>query len=201
MIEIEEPGQPISLFADIAVGLGESKNLDLVAVHSLTIRRDELREHSARLGAPICGSSHSTAMGFAFETRIGSDGQFTLDHLPPGEYGLKVGHDAYWDTDRPGRWFWPTTTRPTAGPPIHGPLPLARNRRRRSDDRQCATGTCHAIENARPRAVSFNSSFQLEKRPCGISRHTARSTASPTYVNCTLHSPLQGNFQVGLISS
>jgi hypothetical protein len=33
------------------------------------------------------------------EARVARDGTFQLDHLPPGEYGLKVGHDGYQDPD------------------------------------------------------------------------------------------------------
>jgi hypothetical protein len=35
------------------------------------------------------------------ETRICKDGNFRLDRLPAGEFGLKVGHDAFHDGDNP----------------------------------------------------------------------------------------------------
>ena len=35
------------------------------------------------------------------ETRISRDGEFCFKMLPPGEYGLKVGHDAYKDSEVP----------------------------------------------------------------------------------------------------
>ena len=35
------------------------------------------------------------------ETRIDVAGAFRFDHLPPGQYGLKVGHDAYRDSEVP----------------------------------------------------------------------------------------------------
>jgi hypothetical protein len=37
------------------------------------------------------------------ETRVLSDGTFSLRQLPPGRYGLKVGHDAYRDSEIPDR--------------------------------------------------------------------------------------------------
>ena len=33
------------------------------------------------------------------EARVGPGGEFTLPSLPPGEYGLKAGHDAYDDAE------------------------------------------------------------------------------------------------------
>ncbi len=35
------------------------------------------------------------------ETRAGRDGAFRIDALPPGRYGLKIGHDAYQDPHIP----------------------------------------------------------------------------------------------------
>ena len=35
------------------------------------------------------------------EARVGRDGTFRLDGLPPGRYGVKVGHDAYRDPHIP----------------------------------------------------------------------------------------------------
>jgi uncharacterized protein (DUF2141 family) len=39
------------------------------------------------------------------ETRVNPDGTFSFAQLPPGEYGLKVGHDAYHDWEVPGGLF------------------------------------------------------------------------------------------------
>jgi hypothetical protein len=67
-------------------------------------------------------------------TRIGVDGTFCVDRLPPGEYGLKVGHDGFHDTDVPRRnsWaekfpddVWKTTTNAWRGATI---VNLANNR-------------------------------------------------------------------------
>lgn len=35
------------------------------------------------------------------ETRVAADGSFRFDNLPPGDYGLKAGHDSYADPDVP----------------------------------------------------------------------------------------------------
>ena len=42
-------------------------------------------------------------LGFTFEAPVAGDGMFQFPALPPGEYGLKVGHDSYQDPDRPAR--------------------------------------------------------------------------------------------------
>lgn len=38
---------------------------------------------------------------FKTEVRVSADGTFTIADLPPGEYGLKVGHDGYREPDLP----------------------------------------------------------------------------------------------------
>jgi hypothetical protein len=37
--------------------------------------------------------------GVRAEARVDAAGQFRLDRLPPGEYGLKVGHESYRDAE------------------------------------------------------------------------------------------------------
>jgi hypothetical protein len=37
--------------------------------------------------------------GIRMETRVGDNNQFLFSQLPSGEYGLKVGHDAYHDAE------------------------------------------------------------------------------------------------------
>lgn len=44
-----------------------------------------------------------TDTGIQAETRVSSDGTFSLHQLPPGRYGLKVGNDAYHDSEIPRR--------------------------------------------------------------------------------------------------
>lgn len=46
-------------------------------------------------------------LGFTFEAAVAGDGTFRFTALPPGEYGLKAGHDAYNDSDRPARALGP----------------------------------------------------------------------------------------------
>jgi beta-lactamase regulating signal transducer with metallopeptidase domain len=38
---------------------------------------------------------------FKTEVRVNADGSFTIPQLPPGEYGLKVGHDGYEEPELP----------------------------------------------------------------------------------------------------
>jgi hypothetical protein len=42
-----------------------------------------------------------TKTGIRAETRVDPQGKFAFHRLPPGEYGLKVGHDAYEDSEVP----------------------------------------------------------------------------------------------------
>jgi Carboxypeptidase regulatory-like domain len=42
-----------------------------------------------------------TKSGIRAETRVNADGTFRLEHVPPGEYGVKVGHDGYLDAEVP----------------------------------------------------------------------------------------------------
>jgi hypothetical protein len=50
------------------------------------------------------------------EALVSADGTFRLEDLPPGRYGLKVGHDAYSDPHVPrskaGEKFGPTGWKP-----------------------------------------------------------------------------------------
>ena len=56
-------------------------------------------------GAPAewAGSLWAVAFnhaGLRTETRLNPDGAFQFRQLPPGEYGLKVGHDAFMENDQ-----------------------------------------------------------------------------------------------------
>src|SRR4051794_13492739 len=103
-----------------------------------TARRDRTRRIVCTHGGSIRGRLTNVPRGWAgnlwvvaftetairAEARAGADGQFCFTKVAPGEYGLKVGHDAYADSDVP-RGFpqpmaqadpWERATRVTVNP-------------------------------------------------------------------------------------
>jgi hypothetical protein len=98
-VAVEEPGQPLTQVGPIAVSLGQEKTLDIACVKGGRIR-------GRVKGIPTGLEGHLWVVAFSrtavrAEARLGRDGAFVFPPLPPGEYGLKVGHDAYEDPDVP----------------------------------------------------------------------------------------------------
>jgi hypothetical protein len=98
LVEMQEPGQPLMRIGGVTVGLNEAKKLDIIAVHGGIIGQVA--------GIPPKWANDTwvvafTRTGAVYETRAGSDGRFSFGALPPDEYGLKAGHDAFWDAERP----------------------------------------------------------------------------------------------------
>jgi hypothetical protein len=108
----EEPGQPPTQLGPVPIREDAEETLDIACIE----------------GGGICGRVTNVPAGWAghlwvvaftetslrAEARIDADGRFSLASLAPGEYGLKVGHDAYDDADVP-RGF-PTPPLSTADP-------------------------------------------------------------------------------------
>jgi hypothetical protein len=96
---VEELGQPLTQVGPLAVKLREEKKLDIACVQGGTIS-------GTVKNVPAGWEGHLWAIAFTktgirAEMRVTSDGTFRLEHLPPGEYGVKVGHDAYLDAEVP----------------------------------------------------------------------------------------------------
>lgn len=96
---VEEPGRAPTQVGPIAIELGEQKQLDIngIAGGGITGRVANVPEQWA--GCLWIVAFNDT--GIRAETRVKPDGSFALRLLPPGRYGLKVGHDAYKDTEVP----------------------------------------------------------------------------------------------------
>ncbi len=83
----------------IAVDLNEEKKLDIACTTGSSIAGRVQRIPEGWRGHLWVVAFTET--GIRYETRVGEDGSFLLALLPPGEFGLKVGHDAYEDAEVP----------------------------------------------------------------------------------------------------
>ena len=95
----EEPGQPLTLIGPIKIDLNEKKQMDIECTDGGSIR-------GRVKNMPQGWEGHLWAVAFTktaiqAETRVSRDGEFCFKSLPPGDYGLKVGHDAYKDSEVP----------------------------------------------------------------------------------------------------
>ena len=93
----EEAGHPLTQVGPIAIGLNEKKSLDIACIEGGGIR-------GRVKNAPRDWEGHLWVVAFSKtaireESRAAPDGTFAFPALPPGEYGLKVGHDAYDDPE------------------------------------------------------------------------------------------------------
>ncbi len=93
----EEPGQALTQLGPLKIGLNEKKSLDIACTEGGSIR-------GRVKNTPSCWEGYLWAVAFTktgiqAETRVCGDGQFSFPQLPPGKYGLKVGHDAYEDSE------------------------------------------------------------------------------------------------------
>jgi hypothetical protein len=108
-LAIEEPGQAPTVVGPFPLKGDERKTLDVACAEGGSLRgrvKRAPREFAGQLWVVAF-----TKFGYRTEARVQPDGRFHLRDLPPGEYGLKVGHDAYRDTDtdvpfpkKPGTW-------------------------------------------------------------------------------------------------
>ena len=98
-VAAEEPEQPLTLIGPIKIELNEKKHLDIECVDGGSIRglvKNVPNGWEGNLWAVAFTKSAIQA-----ETLVNADGLFSFSQLPPGEYGLKVGHDAYLDSEVP----------------------------------------------------------------------------------------------------
>ena len=93
----EEAGHPLTQVGPIAIGLNEKKSLDIACTLGGCIRgrvKDVPRGWEGQLWVVAFSKT-----AIREESRAAPDGTFSFPALPPGEYGLKVGHDAYDDPE------------------------------------------------------------------------------------------------------
>ena len=99
-VAVEEPNQPLTLLGPIQIKLNEKNRLDIECVDGGAV-------HGCVKNVPAGWEGNLWAVAFTksaiqAETCVNADGTFSFSQLPPGEYGLKVGHDAYHDWEVPG---------------------------------------------------------------------------------------------------
>jgi hypothetical protein len=93
----EEPGYALTQAGPLAIALNQQKTFDISCVDGGRIR-------GRVTGVPLGWEGHVWVVAFSktavrAEVRVDRQGTFTFALLPPGEYGLKVGHDAYDDPE------------------------------------------------------------------------------------------------------
>jgi hypothetical protein len=90
-------GGSYSIYAGADCAAGEKRSLDIACVDGGTI-------NGTVTNRPAPWSDHLwivafTDTGVRAETRVKPDGTFSFRQLPPGRYGLKVGHDTFHDSE------------------------------------------------------------------------------------------------------
>ncbi|HUY87634.1 MAG TPA: carboxypeptidase-like regulatory domain-containing protein [Pirellulales bacterium] len=95
----ESPERAPTQIGPLEVALGEAKSLDIACVEGGAVQgtvKDRPSDWEDDLWVVAF-----TDTGVRVETRVLPDGSFSLANLPPVRYGLKVGHDAYRDSEVP----------------------------------------------------------------------------------------------------
>jgi RNA polymerase sigma factor (sigma-70 family) len=95
-VAAEVPGEPPTVVGPVAVGLNELKRVDVACTTAGSLS-GRVKSTPAGLEGYLCVVAFTRA-GFRAEAPV-VRGRFTLPALPPGEYGLKVGHDAFVDAE------------------------------------------------------------------------------------------------------
>jgi Carboxypeptidase regulatory-like domain len=93
----EEPGQPLTQVGPISVGLNAHQTVDIACTQGARIRGRVRNIPAGWEGQLWVIAFNKTAV--REEARVDAHGEFAIPPLPPGEYGLKVGHDAYEDAE------------------------------------------------------------------------------------------------------
>jgi hypothetical protein len=98
-VAAEEPGQPVTVIGPIKIKLNEKRQLDIACTEGGSIRGRVTNVPAGWEGNLWAVAFTKTAI--QAEARVNASGAFSFPRLPPGEYGLKVGHDGYHDPDVP----------------------------------------------------------------------------------------------------
>ena len=94
---MEQSGHSRTQVGPIPIALNEKRTLDIACTEGGRIRgrvKDVPPEWEGHLWVVAFSKT-----AIHEETRIAPDGTFSLPPLPPGQYGLKAGHNAYEDAE------------------------------------------------------------------------------------------------------
>jgi len=96
-VAVKEPGQPTTRVGPFSIARNERKRLDIDCIEGAIIKghvKDVPEAWQGNLWVVAFSQASIRA-----EARVEDDGRFALPPLPPGDYGLKVGHDASKDSE------------------------------------------------------------------------------------------------------
>jgi hypothetical protein len=99
LVVVEEPSGALTQLEPFSIQANEEKTLDISCVDGGSIQGKVNAVPDGWQGLLWVIAFNAT--GVRAETRAGADGSFAFERLPPGRYGLKVGHDAYQDSEVP----------------------------------------------------------------------------------------------------
>jgi hypothetical protein len=98
-VVVEEPGHAPTQIGPLTIKVNETRKLDVACVEGGAIAgrvSNVPAEWQGNLWAVAFNRS-----GVRADVQVDLDGTFRFENLPPGRYGLKVGHDAYRDSEVP----------------------------------------------------------------------------------------------------
>lgn len=98
-VVIEQQGHALTQVGPINLDVNERRLLDIECVEGGSIRGRVTNVPSGWEGHLWVVAFTRTAI--QAETRVSPAGEFLFERLPPSQYGLKVGHDAYSDAEVP----------------------------------------------------------------------------------------------------
>ncbi len=98
-VVVEELSHAVTQLGPFTIKANEEKTLDIACVAGGSIQGQVKNVADGWQGQLWAIAFNAT--GVRAETRVDADGTFTFEQLPPGRYGLKVGHDAYQDSEVP----------------------------------------------------------------------------------------------------
>lgn len=104
-LAVEEPGHAPAIVGPLDLNAGEAqRTFDLAAEEGGTIAGRVAHVPESMAGQVWVVAFNENIL--RREVRVDAAGAFRLDDLPPGRYGLKVGHDAYKDPHIPAVPPW-----------------------------------------------------------------------------------------------
>lgn len=96
-VAVYELGRPPTIVGPLALPLGKATPVAVAATEPGRLS-GKVSERPVKWDGYLWVVAYSKN-GYRSEARVGDDGTFHFPALPPGEYGLKVGHDLFTDEE------------------------------------------------------------------------------------------------------